>query len=54
MIGYIIATLSVDDFHMIRHLYEHDKNSFNEISEMLNIPRHNVYMIATYRRWANA
>ncbi|MBP5462533.1 MAG: GIY-YIG nuclease family protein [Lachnospiraceae bacterium] len=48
------ATLSVDDVHEIRRLYEQDNISITEISKMLNIPRHNVYMIATYRRWANA
>lgn len=48
------ATLSIDTVHLIRRLYEQDGKTFKEISELLNIPRHNVYMIATYRRWANA
>ena len=48
------ATLTVDDVHTIRYLYEDEHRSFAEISQMLNIPKHNVYMIATYRRWANA
>ena len=30
------------------------ESNMNSISQMLNIPKHNVYMIATYRRWANA
>lgn len=48
------AVLSVETVREIRRLYEQDKKSFTEISDLLNIPRHNVYMIATYRRWANA
>ena len=48
------ATLSIDDVHTSRRLHEQEHMSFKEISEMLNIPKHNVYMIATYRRWANA
>ena len=44
------AVLSVETVREIRRLYEQDKKSFTEISDLLNIPRHNVYMIATYRR----
>lgn len=48
------AKLTIDDVHEIRHLHEDCKKSYTEISEMLNIPRSNVYNIATYRRWTNA
>ena len=48
------ATLSIDDVRKIRHMYEDENMSVTKISKELNIARHNVYMIATYRRWANA
>lgn len=48
------ATLSIDIVHEIRRLYEQENKTFAEISELLGVPRHNVYNIATYRRWANA
>lgn len=48
------ATLTIDTVHEIRRLYEQDKKSFTEISQLLGVPRQNVYNIATYRRWANA
>lgn len=48
------AKLCIDDVHTIRRLYEEEHMSFTEISKELNIPRQNVYNIATYRRWANA
>lgn len=48
------ATLSVDDVHRIRYLSEQENKTYREISDILGIPVHNVYMIATYRRWANA
>lgn len=47
------AKYDVDTVHMIRHMHENDGMSFAEISKLLNIPRHSVYLIATYRRWAN-
>lgn len=47
------ATLTIDVVHEIRRMYEQEKKTFTEISQILNIPRANVYNIATYRRWAN-
>lgn len=48
------ATLTIDIVHEIRRLHEQEKNTITEISNLLGIPRPNVYNIATYRRWANA
>ena len=48
------ATLNLNTVYEIRRLYEQDGKTVSEISDELNIPRHNVYMIATYRRWKNA
>lgn len=48
------AKLSIDDVHRIRYLHEQENKTYREISELLEIPVHNVYMIATYRRWPNA
>lgn len=48
------ATLTVDTVHEIRRLHEQENKTFTEISQILGVPRHNVYNIATYRRWANA
>lgn len=48
------ATLNIDTVYEIRRLYEVENKSFKEISEILNVSRNNVYMIATYRRWKNA
>lgn len=48
------ATLTIETVREIRRLHEQEKKTITEISQMLNIPRPNVYNIATYRRWANA
>lgn len=48
------SKLSLATVYEIRRLYEEEHKTFKEISQILNIPRHNVYNIATYRRWANA
>ena len=48
------AKLTIDEVHKIRYLYETENKSFTDISKEMNIPRQNVYNIATYRRWANA
>ena len=48
------AVLTIEQVREIRRLHESEGRSYKEISEMLRIPRQNVYMIATYRRWANA
>lgn len=37
----------------IRKMYEQDHLSISEISKILDIHRHTVYQIATYRRWKN-
>ena len=47
------ATLKIETVREIRRLYEEEHKSFTEISSELNVPRANVYRIATYRRWAN-
>lgn len=48
------ATYTVDQVHEIRRLHEEDGLGYTEIGKLLNIPRHTVYLIATYRRWKNA
>lgn len=48
------ATLTLDAVREIRRLHEECGKTTSEISKILGIPIHNVYMIATYRRWANA
>lgn len=35
----------------IRRLHEQEKRNYTEISQILDIPRPAVYLIATYRRW---
>jgi group I intron endonuclease len=45
------AKYTVDDVHNIRRMHEIDGMTFTEISNALQIPRHTVYEIATYRRW---
>ena len=35
----------------IRRLYENENKTYTEISNIMNIPRQAVYLIATYRRW---
>lgn len=47
------AKYDVDTVKEIRRLHEKDGLSYTEISNLLNIPRHTVYLIATYRRWKN-
>ena len=48
------AKYDVDTVHEIRRLHEQEGKSYTEISNLLNIPRPAVYLIATYRRWAKA
>jgi group I intron endonuclease len=46
------AKLNIDIVHEIRRLHEEESKSYTDISKLLNVPRSNVYNIATYRRWA--
>jgi len=48
------SKLTIETVYEIRRLHEQENKSYKEISQELNIPRHTVYNIATYRRWANA
>ena len=45
------AKYDIETVHKIREMHEIENKSFREISEILNIPRMTVYLIATYRRW---
>lgn len=48
------AKYSIEQVKEIRRLHEEEGMSFNDISAIMNIPRHTVYLIATYRRWTYA
>lgn len=48
------AKYTIDDVREIRRLYEVENKSFTEISEIMNIQRKTVYLIATYKRWKYA
>lgn len=48
------AKYSLEQVHEIRRLHELENKSYTEISSIMDIPRHAVYLIATYRRWADA
>ena len=45
------AKYTIETVKRIRHMYEEENISITNISKKLNIPRHTVYLIATYRRW---
>lgn len=45
---------TLEQVHEIRRLHEEEGKGYTEISKIMDIPRGTVYMIATYRRWANA
>lgn len=47
------AKYDVETVKEIRRLHEKENLSYTEISDLLNIPRPTVYLIATYRRWKN-
>lgn len=47
------AKYTLEQVHEIRKLYERDNMSITNIAKATNIPRATVYLIATYRRWAN-
>ena len=48
------ASYTVEQIREIRRLHEECGLGYTEISARLGIPRHTVYLIATYRRWKNA
>lgn len=45
------AKYDIETVREIRRLHEVEGKGFTEISKLLNIKRHTVYLIATYRRW---
>lgn len=45
------AKLTEEQVIEIRRLHQQEGKNFTEISEIMCIPRDNVYNIATYRRW---
>lgn len=45
------AKYTWEQVNEIRRLYENENKTYTEISNIMNIPRHAVYLIATYRRW---
>ena len=47
------ATYTAEQVREIRRLHEENGLGYTEISTRLDIPRHTVYQIATYRRWKN-
>lgn len=47
------AKYNIETVKEIRRLHEKENLSYTEISNLLNIPRPTVYLIATYRRWKN-
>jgi len=48
------AKYSLDDVRKIRFLHEKEGKKYSEIADITGIPRHTVYLIATYRRWKDA
>lgn len=47
------AKYDVKTVRLIRNLHEFNNMTYTEISNLLNIKRPTVYLIATYRRWKN-
>ena len=45
------AEYDVKTVKEIRRLHEKENLTYTEISNLLDIPRPAVYLIATYRRW---
>lgn len=45
------AKYTIDQVNEIRRLHESENKTYTEISNIMNIPRPTVYLIATYRRW---
>lgn len=48
------AKYTINEVREIRRLHEIENKTFLEISKITGIPKHTVYLIATYRRWKNA
>lgn len=48
------AKYTIEEVREIRRLHENENKTFLEISKITGIPKHTVYLIATYRRWKNA
>lgn len=48
------AKYDVETVKKIRHLHEDKNLTYTEIAKLLNMHRHTVYLIATYRRWRYA
>lgn len=48
------AKYTLDQVNEIRRLHEVENKGYTEISQIMNIPRHSIYLIATYRRWKTA
>ena len=48
------AKYTIEEVREIRRLHEVENKTFLEISKITGIPKHTVYLIATYRRWKNA
>lgn len=45
------AKYTVEQVKEIRRLHESENKNYSEISQIMNIPKHTIYLIATYRRW---
>ena len=45
------AKYDIDTVRQIRYLHEQESMGYTEIANKLNMNRHTVYLIATYRRW---
>ena len=45
------AKYNIDTVRQIRYLHEQESMGYTEIANKLNMNRHTVYLIATYRRW---
>lgn len=48
------AKYTLEQVNEIRRLHENENKSYSEISNIMQIPRQAVYLIATYRRWKNS
>lgn len=48
------ASYTIEQVREARRLHEKENLGYSEIASLLNMTRHAVYQIATYRRWKNA